>query len=96
MHVEEEMMRCVAELLTSAPAASGCLREGVGKRGRVGGEVGGTPQGIYAGWASVGADPTVSAAQGSLYLRTNGSSTSTRLYVNTDGTTGWTNFTSAT
>lgn len=40
--------------------------------------------------------PTLSAAQGSLYLRSDGSSTSTRLYVNTNGTTGWTNFTSAT
>ena len=39
--------------------------------------------------------PTFSAAQGSIYLRTDGSSTSTRLYVNTNGTTGWTNFTSA-
>lgn len=40
--------------------------------------------------------PSLSAAQGSLYIRTDGSSTSTRLYVNTNGTTGWTNFTSAT
>jgi hypothetical protein len=40
--------------------------------------------------------PTLSAAQGSLYIRTDGSSNSTRLYVNTNGTTGWTNFTSAT
>jgi hypothetical protein len=40
--------------------------------------------------------PTMSAAQGSLYLRTDGSSTSTRLYVNTNGTTGWTNITTAT
>lgn len=40
--------------------------------------------------------PTVSAAQGSLYIRSDGSSTSTRLYVNTNGTTDWTNFTSAT
>ncbi|MGO8955336.1 MAG: beta strand repeat-containing protein [Rhodomicrobium sp.] len=48
--------------------------------------------GIYAGSGA----PTVSAAQGSLYLRSDGSSTSTRLYVNTDGSTGWTNFTSAT
>ena len=39
--------------------------------------------------------PTVSAAQGSLYIRTDGSSTSTRLYVNTNGTTGWTNVTTA-
>lgn len=35
--------------------------------------------------------PTFSAAQGTFYLRTDGSSTSTRLYVNTNGTTGWTN-----
>lgn len=40
--------------------------------------------------------PTLSAAQGSLYLRTDGSSTSTRMYVNTNGTTGWTNVTTAT
>jgi hypothetical protein len=47
--------------------------------------------GIYFGSGA----PTFSAAQGSIYLRTDGSSTSTRLYVNTNGTTGWTNFTSA-
>lgn len=47
--------------------------------------------GIYIGSGA----PTVSAAQGSLYLRTDGSSTSTRLYVNTNGTTGWTNVTTA-
>ena len=40
--------------------------------------------------------PSLSAAQGSLYMRTDGSSTSTRLYVNTNGTTGWTNVTTAT
>lgn len=48
--------------------------------------------GIYYGSGA----PTVSAGQGSIYLRSDGSSTSTRLYVNTNGTTGWTNFTSAT
>lgn len=40
--------------------------------------------------------PTISAAQGALYLNTTGSSTSTRLYVNTDGSTGWTSVTTAT
>jgi hypothetical protein len=40
--------------------------------------------------------PTLSAAQGSLYMRTDGSSTSTRMYVNTNGSTGWTNVTTAT
>ena len=39
--------------------------------------------------------PTLIAAKGSLYLRTDGSSTSTRLYVNTNGTTGWTAVTTA-
>jgi hypothetical protein len=39
--------------------------------------------------------PTVSAAQGSLYLRTDGSSTSTRLYVNSSGSTTWVAVTTA-
>lgn len=39
--------------------------------------------------------PTVSAPQGSLYLRTDGSSTTTRMYINTDGGTTWTNVTTA-
>ena len=39
--------------------------------------------------------PTLSAAQGSLYMRTDGSTTSTRMYVNTNGTTGWTAVTTA-
>jgi hypothetical protein len=34
--------------------------------------------------------PTLSAAKGSLYLCSNGSSTTTRMYVNTDGGTTWT------
>jgi hypothetical protein len=55
-----------------------------------GASVGGV--GLYAGSGA----PTLSAAQGSLYLRTDGSSTSTRAYINTNGTTGWTNLTSAT
>lgn len=39
--------------------------------------------------------PTYTAAKGSTYLRTDGSSTSTRAYINTDGGTTWTNFTTA-
>ena len=39
--------------------------------------------------------PTLSAAQGSLYLRTDGSSPSTRMYVNTTGSTTWTAVTTA-
>jgi hypothetical protein len=39
--------------------------------------------------------PTLSAAQGSMYLRTDGSTTSTRMYVNTNGSTTWTAVTTA-
>lgn len=47
--------------------------------------------GIYIGSGA----PTVSAAQGSLYLRSDGSSTSSRAYINTNGSTGWTAITTA-
>ena len=47
--------------------------------------------GIFVGSGA----PTIAAVQGSLYLRTDGSSTSTRLYVNTTGSTTWTNVTTA-
>ena len=47
--------------------------------------------GIYFGSGA----PTVTAAQGSLYLRTDGSSTSTRAYVNSDGGTTWVAITTA-
>lgn len=50
-----------------------------------------TAIGIYAGTGA----PTMSAAKGSIYSRVDGSSTSTRLYVNTDGGTTWTNVTTA-
>jgi len=39
--------------------------------------------------------PTLAAAQGSLYLRSDGSSTSNRAYINTDGGTTWTALTTA-
>lgn len=39
--------------------------------------------------------PSVSAPKGSLYLRTDGSSTSTRAYINTDGAATWTAITTA-
>ena len=42
--------------------------------------------GIFVGSGA----PTVSAAKGSLYLRTDGSSGTTRAYINTDGATTWT------
>lgn len=48
--------------------------------------------GIYVGSGSP--NTVITAPKGSLYIRTDGSSTSTRLYVNTDAATAWTNFTS--
>lgn len=39
--------------------------------------------------------PTLSAAQGSLYLRSDGSTTTNRAYINTNGSTGWTALTTA-
>ena len=39
--------------------------------------------------------PTLSAAKGSLYLRSDGSTTNNRMYVNTDGSTTWTAVTTA-
>jgi hypothetical protein len=47
--------------------------------------------GIYVGSGV----PTVAAAQGSLYLRSDGSTTSTRAYINTNGSTTWTALTTA-
>jgi hypothetical protein len=68
----------------TAAAAGGAeaIRIGTGATGVVG---------IYFGSGA----PSVSAPKGSLYLRTDGSSTSTRLYVNTDAGTTWTNVTTA-
>lgn len=54
--------------------------------------LGASALGIYYGTGA----PTFSSEKGSLYIRTDGSSAATRMYVNTNGTTGWTNFTSAT
>ncbi len=42
--------------------------------------------GIYYGANA----PTISAGQGSLYLRSNGTTTNDRIYVNTNGSTTWT------
>lgn len=50
-----------------------------------------TQPSICAGTAA----PTFTAKKGTLYINLTGSSGATRLYVNTDGATTWTNFTSA-
>lgn len=47
--------------------------------------------GIYFGTGA----PTIAAPQGSIYLNAAGNSTATRLYVNSNGTTGWVAVTTA-
>jgi hypothetical protein len=47
--------------------------------------------GIYVGSGA----PTVAAAKGSLYLRSDGSGTTDRAYINTNGSTTWTALTTA-
>lgn len=54
-----------------------------------------TPPATQATIVAGTAAPTFSAKKGTLYINLTGSSASTRLYVNTDGATTWTNFTSA-
>ena len=39
--------------------------------------------------------PTLSATQGSLFIRTDGSTTATRLYINSTGATAWVAITTA-
>jgi len=70
--------------MAGATTAGGSMSSGI--------TIGTALLGIYFGSGV----PTLSAPQGSLYLRTDGSSTSTRMYVNTNGTTGWTNLVTAT
>lgn len=63
----------------------------------VGADTGGkvpTTTGVVSIYSGSGA-PSFTATQGSLYIRTDGSSTSTRMYVNTTGSTTWTSFTTA-
>jgi hypothetical protein len=53
-------------------------------------DFGSTSLGLYFGSGA----PTISAIKGSLYVRTDGSSSSTRIYVN-NGTTTWVAVTTA-
>jgi len=52
-----------------------------------------TVQGVQL-YAGSGA-PTFSAVKGSIYVNTAGSTTNDRAYINTDGATTWTAFTTA-
>jgi hypothetical protein len=76
------------------PTFSGTLTSGQQTTAAAGGalllSLGNAGFGIYAGSGV----PTISAIKGSLYLRTDGSTTATRLYVN-NGTTTWVAVTTA-
>lgn len=75
----------ISTLTATAPPATGATTAGI--------KMSSTANfGVFFGSGA----PTFSAAQGSIYLRSDGSSTSTRLYVNTTGSTVWTNFVSTT
>jgi hypothetical protein len=50
-----------------------------------------TNLGIYYGTG----DPTFSAGKGSLYTKTDATTTTTRLWVNHNGTTGWASLTTS-
>lgn len=69
---------------STAPPASGASTAGIKMSST-------SNLGIFYGSGA----PTFSAAQGALYMRTDGSSTSTRMYINTSGSTTWTNVTTA-
>jgi len=45
--------------------------------------------------SGAGAPTGVSAAKGTLYINTTATTTTTRLYINTDGATTWANFTAS-
>lgn len=77
---------------TKLSASTGQLTQGFGSAITAGGNK------ITGIWFSSTADfgiavgsgvPTISAAQGSLYQRSDGADPMSRLYVNTDGATGW-------
>ncbi len=89
---------CATLGATSTISSSGLIHAYTGTAVPVGGTAGvgvrvssATNFGVFFGSGV----PTLSAAQGSLYLRSDGSSTSTRMYVNTDSATGWTAVTTA-
>lgn len=50
---------------------------------------------LGVGFTSGTGAPTFAASKGTIYVRLDGSSSSTRMYINTDGGTTWTSFTTA-
>lgn len=87
-----------ATTLTGAIGSAGVLTAVSGTAATAGGveavRIGSGATGVVGIYAGSGV-PTATAPKGSLYLRTDGSSTSTRAYINTDAGTTWTAITTA-
>jgi len=77
----------VTALALSTPTSGGVNTPAV----QIGSNSGANGLGIFFGSGV----PTFGAQQGSLYLRTDGSSASTRMYINTNGAAGWVNVVTA-
>ena len=75
---------------STVTALSGSALTAGGAAGFIGTNVA-AGMGIYFGSGA----PTVAAAKGSLYLRSDGSGTGDRAYINTNGSTTWTALTTA-
>lgn len=73
-----------ARSATATPAAASAV---------AGVTMGSAAVGIY--WGTGSPNTVVTAAQGSLYIRTDGSGVGDRMYINTDGATAWVAFTTA-
>lgn len=79
-------------------AANAILKSGTAVPATAGAVAAGLPISLYStliGIEVTSDAPTHVRAKGSLCINTGGSSTSTRLYVNTDGSTGWAAITTA-
>lgn len=83
---------------TISSTAGVTLESGTAVPATAGAVAAGAPITMFSGGPSIYVTsnaPTHTAVKGSLCINTGGSSTSTRLYVNTDGAGTWTNVTTA-
>lgn len=86
-----EVVKLEKQVATNYPFKSGVNTAVVAGGGAAGATFTSSLVGIYVGSGA----PTITAPKGSIYTNTTGSSTSTRLYVNTDGATTWANVTTS-
>ena len=80
-------------------SANAILKSGTAAPATAGAVAAGAPISMYSGLVTIEVTsdaPTHVRPKGSLCVATNGSSATTRLFINTDGSTGWTSITTAT